>query len=80
MNVVQSLTSPRVKRVYRREGKPLLPCPFCGGEARMNTVKGDEAPIYWADCPDCGATKRTACTTARDAAKAWNDRRRRAKS
>ena len=30
----------------------LLPCPFCGGEARLRYLK----PLGWVQCKKCGAT------------------------
>ncbi len=39
------------------DGKQLLPCPFCGGEAEIkkgvDSTQGRE-PIAWVECKKCG--------------------------
>jgi Lar family restriction alleviation protein len=52
----------------------LLPCPFCGGAAKVDEVAG-EMPKFWPTvrCPDCGA-RVSACHTEAEAIAAWNTR------
>jgi hypothetical protein len=35
--------------------RKLLPCPFCGGEARDNYDSGDWGAQAWVSCRPCGA-------------------------
>lgn len=54
------------------ENKPaLLPCPFCGGEARV----ADTGDMAWVKClnPKCPGSGAT-CETEVDAIAAWNTR------
>lgn len=48
----------------------LKPCPFCGGEARMESV---DLGVFWVECKNCYA--ETICADTEDeAAAAWNRR------
>lgn len=48
--------------------KKLLPCPFCGGEARFSTEDGN-----WINCKSCGA-ETDYFEQREEAIKAWNTR------
>ncbi len=50
---------------------PLLPCPFCGGAAKIDDESGLDA--FWGECIECGADADIA-ETAEEAATAWNMR------
>lgn len=64
----------------------LLPCPFCGGEARLRSI-ADKLPFanYFVECKRCSARAKTIRTdiSTHDnisnaiemAEKAWNTRR-----
>lgn len=49
----------------------LLPCPFCGGEARTHYVKGYE--LWEVSCGQCGVELSSYLSEA-DAINAWNRR------
>lgn len=49
----------------------LKPCPFCGGEAKMNSRKSWG---YRAECQSCDATAPRYYSSAKVAAHAWNTR------
>lgn len=48
--------------------KKLLPCPFCGGEARFSTEAGN-----WINCKSCGA-ETDYFEQREEAINAWNTR------
>lgn len=48
----------------------LKPCPFCGGEARINQYLDS---LFWVRCFECGAEIQ-AFSTEEEAAKLWNTR------
>ena len=48
----------------------LLPCPFCGGEAR---IIGAVGTVFWVKCTECGAETQSEITKQR-AAERWNRR------
>jgi Lar family restriction alleviation protein len=48
----------------------LLPCPFCGGEAKVGVFYGD---LYFAMCCNCGVYTKFYGTEA-EAIEAWNTR------
>lgn len=50
----------------------LLPCPFCGGEAR---IIGAVGTVFWVKCTECGAETQSEITKQR-AAEKWNRRGR----
>lgn len=63
----------------------LLPCPFCGGDARLGTWTGESLwshdIVTWAEvkCPDCDAQRGTECDEGEGdavtlAVRAWNTR------
>ena len=52
-----------------RTNDELLPCPFCGGEARIITAAGES----WVLCDECKATTE-AHTSRQIAIAAWNRR------
>ena len=55
----------------------LLPCPFCGGEARMfEKADGLGSSFYEAQCwdNDCGANVTCRSTCMDEGIKAWNTR------
>lgn len=52
----------------------LLPCPFCGGEARVEVVEGMRAH-YWVQCRRCSAVGGADSATEEQAAKLWNARK-----
>jgi len=58
----------------------IKPCPFCGGEAEMDTttkiIKGGKArhEIFWVKCSECGARVPRYNRTAEEAIKIWNTR------
>ena len=49
----------------------LLPCPFCGGEARTHYVKGYE--LWEVSCGQCGV-EMSAYLSEAEAIEAWNRR------
>lgn len=49
----------------------LLPCPYCGDEARLR--EADALEVWYVDCTCCGA--RQEATTRQRAIAAWNNRR-----
>ena len=53
----------------------LKPCPFCGGEAKVETIRlldnGDAWRVY---CPKCGATSAASKWDVVNAIIAWNMR------
>lgn len=51
--------------------RELKPCPFCGGEAKMN--HGDKHGVWWVACSDCGA-ETVGHQTEGEASYAWNRR------
>ncbi len=60
----------------------LLPCPFCGGEAFVDTHKfWDEkakdftVQTYGVACHQCGSKSWQHCRTIEDAIKHWNTRK-----
>jgi hypothetical protein len=60
-------------------GAALEPCPFCGGDAIMNTHGSEGAYLFWAQCdptkPDhCGAMVGSASRTKENAIEKWNRR------
>lgn len=52
--------------------KGLLPCPFCGGKAKMRVTGG--IIRYFVKCCSCGATTRW-MTGVVKAKEAWNTRK-----
>ena len=53
----------------------LKPCPFCGGEARIDsTPYGSKVRIYWVLCEDCGAEDGSILDSQKEAKKSWNTR------
>lgn len=57
----------------------LLPCPFCGGEARMMTTSGyDAGPAFRVECSNWGACPVEPKTVEYNgeayAASRWNER------
>lgn len=53
----------------------LKPCPFCGGEAYMETPRFYRLPnAYRVRCLDCKAQTYSFYTTEQEAANAWNKR------
>jgi hypothetical protein len=68
----------------------LLPCPFCGGKATVETCTGDSSvrdgkPFYWVqhvddgcpisyECGEVGGMETGYYSTAAEAAAAWNRR------
>lgn len=53
------------------EHEPLLPCPFCGGEAIADEYEQTGKCIVW--CPDCFSRTNTV-QTKQEAAALWNRR------
>lgn len=53
----------------------LKPCPFCGGDAEIASVKSGifRHAYYYVRCTMCGATSRVQ-ETARKAERSWNRR------
>lgn len=51
----------------------LLPCPFCGGEATVQTTRHGYPPMHWVRCVPCEASAG-AFHSRESAAKAWNSR------
>lgn len=49
----------------------LLPCPFCGGDAKLFKAAGGKAS--WVQCTNCKAGG-TAAVTAKEAIAVWNKR------
>lgn len=56
----------------------LLPCPFCGGEARMLVQMMFDAVFFGAKCDNCGA-EAAAKNTEAEAIAAWNTRAERSR-
>jgi hypothetical protein len=69
------------------ECDPPLPCPFCGGNARLGQVKRTasnfiimassspiRANVFWFECAACGAKSGKHQSTPQDAANTWNRR------
>lgn len=62
----------------------LMPCPFCGGKARVNDHIYlvtrecghcfETPPIYGIVCEECGAMSKQFYDTMGEAVAAWNDR------
>lgn len=61
----------------------LLPCPFCGGEAKVSSnnmmIKGNSEMCAWVYCKKCGARTHYERRSkrehyVRDAVNAWNAR------
>lgn len=59
----------------------LLPCPFCGGEARIHASHHGDTHYYQVECGneyDCGAWPAVrVCHTEAEAIAAWNTRHER---
>lgn len=60
----------------------LLPCPFCGGEAFVDThkfwdveAKDFTVKTYGVACHQCGSKSWQHCRTEEDAIKHWNTRK-----
>lgn len=51
----------------------LLPCPFCGGEARESGERFENTILSWVYCASCGAAGGYRHTEA-EAIAAWNTR------
>lgn len=51
----------------------LKPCPFCGGEAKVETQRHGYPPHHWSKCTKCCAST-TAYSTKESAITAWNHR------
>ena len=52
----------------------LLPCPFCGGEARPMAQHWDDGShVWWVECRVCGAEAKR-CDDGLEAIAAWNTR------
>ena len=52
----------------------LLPCPFCGGEARLQVCSYPGGDRYRVGCTDGGATTWPRIIDAKAAARVWNRR------
>ena len=53
----------------------LKPCPFCGGEAKLDVHKfGALGDTFGIRCSECQAQTRGFYNTANEAAEAWNRR------
>ncbi len=52
--------------------KELKPCPFCGGEAKVENFEPWES-LYWVGCKKCGSTGERSKSLA-GAINAWNRR------
>lgn len=52
----------------------LLPCPFCGGEAKILYLVNMDMPMYWPRCKVCDAEINTLFRSAELAIEAWNRR------
>ncbi|MFO3723973.1 Lar family restriction alleviation protein [Pseudomonas sp. HLMP] len=56
---------------------PLLPCPFCGGEAHRFTIEDDQDPNHGGDvivCRKCEACSRVEFGEKEGLEEAWNQR------
>lgn len=51
----------------------LLPCPFCGGEAKRSSETFERTILSWVYCTNCGAAGGYRYTEA-EAIAAWNQR------
>lgn len=61
-------SKPKIIQSYVEEKEKLLPCPFCGGKAKL--VSSVES---WVECKSCGATSRF-CACDSGAIEKWNKR------
>lgn len=53
----------------------LKPCPFCGGEVKLNYVGGDSyIPYYFISCKECGC-KQASSIHKEAVINAWNTRK-----
>lgn len=56
----------------------LLPCPFCGGKAKMKTAPNHaDVVLFWVECDNypCPTSVHTHMGKEKDAAKFWNNRK-----
>lgn len=61
--------------LYHKTFPYLLPCPFCGNKAEMESVSSLNSPLrYYAYCTTCGTSQTMKHKTAKDSASAWNRR------
>lgn len=57
--------------------KELKPCPFCGGEVKLQRNIYDDGDSFWIECSDIWCpvfTTTVGCGTAEEAIKIWNTR------
>lgn len=52
----------------------LLPCPFCGGAAKLKVTAFSRPAQRWVECSDCGGSS-SAYVSAESAQAAWNSRK-----
>jgi Lar family restriction alleviation protein len=55
-----------------KQAEELKPCPFCGGEGKIEYDYYD-SPLYWVQCVNCSSVTNTFLTEA-EAITAWNTR------
>lgn len=56
--------------------RDLKPCPFCGGEVKLETGWADAVSVFYSfDCDNCGMyCSFNDCAPKEDAIEAWNRR------
>lgn len=64
---------PKKRLMQKKKIKP-LPCPFCGGKAKLYKCLFTESAKLFVFCEDCGARLRDALPTGKEAIEAWNRR------